>query len=301
MTCDVFVAGSLHLDVIVDAPRLPQLDETLMGSTVAYRFGGKGGNQAVAAARMGAATCMAGRVGNDGFADMLLRELDMAGVVRDQVTQGAGATGMSVAIVDNDGNYGAVVVSGVNRDIDMTGIVIPAGVRVVCLQNEIPEVANLAAARAAKNAGATVILNAAPALEVSPDLLGCVDVLAVNLVEAAAFSGAADPMEMAGDIAGLGAAIGIITLGRDGLVWCRKGEMANSEPPFSVLPVSTHGAGDMFIGALAAQLARGVALSGALRFAQAAAALQVSTPAESRNMISAESVDAFLAGQVSGR
>lgn len=301
MTCRVFVVGSLHLDVIVDAPRLPRLDETLMGSAVAYRFGGKGGNQAVAAARMGAATAMAGRVGNDGFAGLLLRELDREGVENGDVLQMPGATGMSVAIVDADGNYGAVVVSGVNADVEAGSIAVPDGVRVVCLQNEIPEAANLAAARAAKAAGAALVLNAAPARAISRDLLGFVDVLAVNRGEAAIFSNASDPSEMARELSGLGPEIAIVTLGKDGLVWCRKGKAPKPQPSFPVSPVSTHGAGDMFAGALAARLADGASLPQALRFAQAAAALHVSAPVESRGSISGQSVDAFLAAQAFSR
>lgn len=301
MTCDVLVVGSLHLDAVVNAPRLPQLDETLMGTAVAYRFGGKGGNQAVAAARMGAATCMSGRVGNDEFAKLLLRELDDAGVDRKGIQQGPGATGMSVAIMDDDGNYGAVVVSGVNRDIDATSIAVPTDVRVVCLQNEIPETINLAVARAAKAVGAIVILNAAPARNVSHDLFSDVDILAVNRVEAAVFSKADDPKEMARELQGLGPDIAIVTLGKDGLVWCKKGEPPNSEPAYSVPQVSTHGAGDMFIGALAARLADDAPLAGALRFAQAAAALHVSLQIENRRAITNERVDSFLEAQSSSR
>ncbi|MDH3264281.1 MAG: PfkB family carbohydrate kinase, partial [Paracoccaceae bacterium] len=110
----VWVVGSLHLDVIVEAPRLPRLDETLVGQGVSYRLGGKGGNQAVAAARMGAEVAMAGAVGSDAFAETLLAELDRAGVDRAGVARLPGASGMSVAILDATGGYGAVIVSAAN-------------------------------------------------------------------------------------------------------------------------------------------------------------------------------------------
>ncbi len=130
---EVFVVGALHLDVVVDAPHLPALDETVVGSAVAYRFGGKGGNQAAAAARMGARVAMAGRVGRDAFGERLLAELDAAGVCRSQVLQGTGASGMSVAIVDQRGDYGAVIVSGVNREIRPEDVTVPNCAKVVLL------------------------------------------------------------------------------------------------------------------------------------------------------------------------
>ena len=103
MACDVFVVGALHLDVIVNAPRLPRLDETLIGDAVDYAFGGKGGNQAVSAARMGAKTAMAGRVGNDRFGEQILAVLQSSGVDHTRVHSDDGASGMSVAIVDAGG------------------------------------------------------------------------------------------------------------------------------------------------------------------------------------------------------
>ncbi len=150
--------------------------------------GGKGGNQAVAAARMGARVAMAGRVGRDRFGGMILAALDEAGVERSGVLEMDGASGMSVAIVDARGDYGAVIVSGVNREI---GDVAVPSAKVVVLQNEVPEAVNLAVAEAAGDA--RVVLNAAPAREVDARLMARVDVLVVNRGEAAALAGVADP------------------------------------------------------------------------------------------------------------
>ena len=275
---EVLVVGALHLDVIVRAARLPGRDETLMGEAVRYAFGGKGGNQAVAAARLGAGVAMAGRVGDDGFAATILTALDAAGIDRRQVRAGSGASGMSVAILDSKGDYGAVVVSGVNREIAPDEIEIAPGTRVLLLQNEIPTAVNLAlAARLADPA--RLILNAAPAREVPGALLARTDCLVVNRVEAAMMTGMApdalDPGTAARALRDLGPEAVIVTLGGEGLAGHDAGG-AFRAPAFDVPVISTHGAGDAFTGALAARLAAGDAPRAAARFAQGAAALHVS-------------------------
>jgi ribokinase len=274
---EVFVVGALHLDVVVDAPHLPALDETVVGSAVAYRFGGKGGNQAVAAARMGARVAMAGRVGRDRFGGMILAALDEAGVERSGVLEVDGASGMSVAIVDARGDYGAVIVSGVNREIG--DVAVPASARVVVLQNEVPEAVNLSVAAAA--GAARVVLNAAPAREVDARLMARVDVLVVNRGEAAAMARTGDPEAAAVALRAKGPDVVIVTLGGEGLVSASgEGVVRMAAPRVEV--VSSHGAGDAFTGALAARLARGDGLAEALRFAQGAAALTVATAPERR-------------------
>jgi ribokinase len=288
---EVFVVGALHLDVVVDAPHLPALDETVVGSAVAYRFGGKGGNQAVAAARMGARVAMAGRVGRDRFGEMILAALDEAGVQRWGVLEVPGASGMSVAIVDAQGDYGAVIVSGVNREIG--DVAVPAGAKVVVLQNEVLEAVNLRVAAAAGDA--RVVLNAAPARELPAALMARVDVLVVNRGEAAALAGVADPEAAAVALRAKGPGVVIVTLGGDGLVAASaEGVVRMAAPRVEV--VSTHGAGDAFTGALAARLAKGDALAEALRFAQGAAALTVATDPERRGALTDGKVRAFLSG-----
>jgi len=293
----IFVCGSLHLDVIVNAPHLPRVDETVVGDRVAYAFGGKGGNQAVAAARMGAATAMAGSVGDDAFGAQLLAGLDAAAVDRAQVRLDPGASGMSVAVVGPDGGYGAIIVSGANLHIDASSVHVPDGTRVVLLQNEIPEAVNLAVARLARSEGAEVILNAAPARMVAPALLALIDVLVVNRIEAADLLGlsetALDLTQAAKDLSAFGPRSCLITLGADGLMLAEHGRVA-ALPAHPVEVVSTHGAGDAFLGALAAERARGTDFAEAVRFGQAAAALHVSTRIKARAMLDADQVRAFL-------
>jgi ribokinase len=284
----VLVAGSLHLDVVVETPRLPRLDETLIGAAVAYRAGGKGLNQALAAARMGAATAMAGAVGQDAFAGDLLAALDRGGVDRHAVEARPGASGMSVALIRPDGEYAAVVVSAAN--LAYSGeTAIPPGTRILLLQNEVPEAANLMLARAARKASVTVILNAAPARPLPDALATLLDLLVVNRVEAQDLAGTADPAGAARLLAARVPRV-IVTLGAGGLVGHGpQGTFAQASP--QVATVSSHGAGDAFLGALAAFWSDDLAAT--TRLAQAAAALTVATHPDRRDEITAARVLAF--------
>lgn len=288
----VLVLGALHHDVVVDAPALPREDETLKGTGVDYRFGGKGGNQAVAAARIGARVQMAGRIGSDAAGQGMLSVLAQAGVDHSLVTQGQAASGMSVAITLPDGNYGAVIVSGANLEND--GVVPPSdGPRVVLIQNEIPAGANrrLAASLAPED---VLIWNAAPAVGMDPALAARCDLLLVNRVEAGDMTGSDDPETAAqalfpqikGDV--------IVTLGGAGALLCTSAGLARFDA-LRVKVVSTHGAGDMFAGSLAARLAAGERPDQALRFAMVAAGLFVSSPIAEREQVTPERVQAYLA------
>lgn len=303
MSVDVLVVGSLHRDVVVDAPRLPRLDETLPGSGFRLVLGGKGANQAVAAARMGARTAMAGRVGRDDFGDDLLAGLDSAHVDRTHVARDADAgSGMSVAIVTEGGEYGAVIVSGANlalRAEDALGAIRELKPRVLLIQNEIPAEANRAAAREAAMAGAAVVWNAAPAREPDDALIACVSVLLVNRVEAATMAGVpvASPDDAAAAARLLSAPTRdtIVTLGVAGAIHAATDGTLTPVPAIAVEARSAHGAGDMFAGALAARLAAGETVRDALSFATGAAALFVASAEEERAAIDAAAVRGFLA------
>jgi len=290
----ILVAGSLHLDVIVEASGLPRPDQTLTGQSVSYAFGGKGGNQAVASARAGAAAHMAGAVGSDDFAVTLRAALDAGGVGRDGVQSHPGASGMSVAIVDPAGVYAAVIVSGANLLFRPEAVVFPRDCGALVLQNEVPEAANLYLARCAASAGIRVILNAAPARGISVELFKLLDLLVVNRGEAADLLGLKEaglnPVTAVKALAALGPKASIITLGADGLA---SGGFTQAAFPAKV--ISTHGAGDSFIGALAAEWSRGAALDQAARFAQGAAALHVATPVAERSRIDEAMIRSRLA------
>jgi ribokinase len=278
---DVIVCGSLHLDIMLYAPHLPRPDETVAGQRWGQQCGGKGGNQAVMAARAGARTAMIGRVGNDDFGARLRRHLDAAGVdARAVSVDPAAGSGMSAAIVQDDGDYGAVIVSGSNLWIDPDNLAsqwaMLGGARVLVLQNEIPETVNIAAAAAARAAGASAILNAAPARVMSDALLGAVDILVVNRVEAAMLSGC-EVFDRDSAFAALKELVApgrsvIVTLGGAGVVAQSAGAAPIFMPPKAVQVVSTHGAGDCFIGAFAARIAKGDRTDQAAAFANGVAA-----------------------------
>ena len=282
---DVIVCGSLHLDIMVEAPHLPRLDETAVGRSWAQVCGGKGGNQAVQAARLGARTAMIGRIGRDDFGQRLLANLDRAGVDRSEVaTDPQAGSGMSVASIDAQGDYGAVIVSGSNLAIAPEAVAVSwqrlGGARVLVLQNEVPHDVNLAAAKIARDTGATVLLNAAPARELGADLADLVDVLVVNRIEAEMLSGrpVADRAAAIAALPALGSAARtvIVTLGAGGLVLAEPGAAPYEISALPVTVVSTHGAGDCFTGALACRLAQGAGMREACGFANTQAGAFVS-------------------------
>ncbi|MBV8176819.1 MAG: ribokinase [Verrucomicrobia bacterium] len=299
----VVVVGSLHLDIIVHAPDRPKKGETLPGSGWGYKAGGKGGNQAVAAAQFGARTSMVGRVGNDDFGGRLLNHLKSAGVDTAHVcTDPVTGSGISVAIIDAEGDYGAVIVSGANlrlsnEDLDVARDVI-RNAQVLVLQNEVPELANAAAAKLAREYGVRVIMNAAPARPLGPDLVANIDLLIVNAVEAEMICGVAvKSLPAATEAAAiLSNQFGAVVVTAGGLGWAMgvAGKTPYAESAHRVELVDTHGAGDLFIGALAARCASGVPLTEAVHFANAAAALFVSVPVHQKNTLTSEKVTTFL-------
>ena len=285
----VVVLGSLHYDIMVDAPDRPRKGETVTGRRWQPKAGGKGGNQAVAAAKAGERTRMIGAVGRDDFGDALLANLDRAGVDRAGVAVLAGlGSGMSVAIFDDEGDYGAVIVSGANLAIvaDQCGEAQLRGSAVLVLQNEIPEAINLAAAGVARRLGLLTILNAAPARPFATGLLALVDLLVVNAVEAEMLGGgqvrsAAEALAAAEALTAHAPAV-VVTAGGEGLAYADRAGARHVVETIPVVVASTHGAGDMFVGTLATARAGGAPILEALRMANAAAARLVATPEDRR-------------------
>jgi ribokinase len=278
---DVIVVGSLHLDIVVKASHLPSLDETVRGQSWSRVCGGKGGNQACWASKLGAKTAMISRVGDDDFGRTLRANLQATGVDHRAVTTDTSAgSGMSVAILEKTGSYGAVIVSGANLNItsDETVAVINqfSGARLLLLQNEINETVNIAAAQYAKSKGLDVILNAAPARAINPALANCIDILIVNRVEVEMMSGLKvdnriDAVTACQKLRTIAKQI-VITLGAEGLVY-QDGEAAPVEVlPHPVTVISTHGAGDCFTGQLAAALAGGATFADSIMLANQTAA-----------------------------
>ena len=288
----VTVLGSLHYDIMVVAPDRPRKGETVTGRSWHPKCGGKGGNQAVAAAKAGAKTFMIGAVGADDFGQALLANLDRRGVDRSavRVADSAGS-GMSVAIFDADGDYGAVIVSGSNLTLGPDDVEAADGLiartSILLLQNEVPDTANIAAAGAVKAAGGRVIFNAAPARPLPDALKALVDVLVVNAIEAEYLAGTPviDTLDGAADAAGLLLShfpSVVVTAGGEGVAYADRSGLTFALPGIRVKVESTHGAGDEFIGAMAAALARGAATRDAVSAGNAAAATLVGTPESER-------------------
>jgi ribokinase len=285
----VIVVGSLHYDIMVDAPDRPRKGETIAGRRWSPKFGGKGGNQAAAARRQGVPTAMVGAVGDDSFGAALLAGLDRAKVDRTNVAvvRGVGS-GMSVAIFDADGDYGAVIVSGANLAIapGQAGMELLSQGKVLVLQNEITEAVNEAVARHARDLGVTTILNAAPARPFTTNLPDLVDILIVNAIEAQMLGG--------GDVSSLESAACaaerlavtfksvVVTAGGDGVAGFDRSGRSVKLPGVKVVVENTHGAGDTLVGTLAARMAVGDSFDVALSIANKEAARLVSTPEKER-------------------
>ena len=288
MAGKILVVGSLHLDVIVHSSRLPKPDETLLGDKVSYRFGGKGGNQALAAAKIDVQVFMAGRIGTDNFGKQIYDTLSNQNINLDGLKIVDEATGMSVALIGSDGIYSAVVVSGVNQTIDLSEIAVPDDLTVLVLQNEINTDANFEIIKKVPKS-TFVILNAAPALTPNKDVFERIDLLSVNQLEAKMLLNEEpsifNNLDALRKLQNLGPKEVIITLGAEGYTGISKNGEIFSEPGIKVDVLSTHGAGDSFVGTLAAFICKGEPINIAAQYAQASSALHVKTPIDQREKI----------------
>ena len=288
MAGKILVVGSLHLDVIVHSSRLPKPDETLLGEKVSYRFGGKGGNQALAAAKIDVQVFMAGRIGTDNFGKQIYDTLSNQNINLDGLKIVDEATGMSVALIGSDGIYSAVVVSGVNQKIDLSEITVPDDLYVLVLQNEINTDANFEIIKKVPKS-TFVILNAAPALTPNKDFFERIDLLIVNQLEAKMLLNEElsifNNLDALRKLQNLGPKEVIITLGAEGYTGISKNGEIFSEPGIKVDVLSTHGAGDSFVGTLAAFICKGEPINIAAQYAQASSALHVKTPIDQREKI----------------
>jgi ribokinase len=274
----IVVFGSINLDLVARVERLPHEGETMAGTAFAALPGGKGANQALAARRAGAAVAMAGAVGADGFAATALRELVASGVDLQWVRHVEAPTGVALIHVDSAGRNAITIVAGANAAADPTGIpdaALRAGTTLV-LQFEVPMQAVIAIASRAKQTGSRVILNAAPAGKLSPELLAALDVLIVNELEAAAIAAMhampPKPEDFAAAFHRRYSCAVVVTLGAKGAIAAVDDELLTVEAP-KVEVVDTTGAGDALVGALAAALDRGVDWTRAIAEAIAAGSL----------------------------
>ncbi|MFY1695334.1 MULTISPECIES: ribokinase [unclassified Solwaraspora] len=291
----IAVVGSANMDLVATAPRLPQPGETLLGSDFVMVPGGKGANQAIAAARAGGDCVFLGAVGSDAFGVTLTGRLARSGVDTGQLRVVYGASGVAVVMVNAAGENAIVVTPGANAAFH--GLTEPelAAVRaadVLVAQLEIPLETVLAATTAARQAGARVILNAAPARPLPAELLDTVDLLVVNDAEARAIAGAGQE-----DPAALLTAVrrAVLTLGAQGAWYVDRDGTHEHVPAFAVETVDSTAAGDAFTGALAVAWGEGRDLVSAVRWASAAGAACVRRLGASVSLPQRAEIDA-LAG-----
>ena len=303
MTAKIVVVGSFNADLVSYMERMPRPGETVHGERFATGAGGKGSNQAVAAARLGAEVTFIGRVGNDVFAELAYEIWDAEGVNRQFVKRDRDvATGVAPILVDSSGENMIVVVLGANKRIQQSDIdaarerIAEADMLVVQLEVNLDIVPY--ALQTAKAHGVATILNPAPAAAISAETIQLADYLTPNEIELETLS--------SGDVADVASAAralltrddqtAVVTLGAEGAQIITPGDSIRV-PSFTVDAVDTTGAGDTFNAALAVGLSEGKALEDAVRFANAAAALCVTKPGAADSAPRREDVDALYLGQ----
>lgn len=278
----VVVYGSINTDLIAYTPTLPTKGETLLGNSYLMALGGKGANQAVAAARLKADVHMVGHVGDDTFGRLVLNQLAGFGVevsrvemIRDQ------GTGLAMISVDDNGDNTIIVLSGANMDFDQKDVErtqdLFSDAQVLLLQLEVPVEADLAVARAAHEQGVRVIVDPAPAAHLPEEMYRIADIMTPNEVETEMMVGirpvSPDEASDAADrLRSRGLDTAVITLGSGG-VFCASGTESIHLPAFQVDAIDTVGSGDAFNGGLAVALSEGLPIDQALTWGAAAGAL----------------------------
>ncbi len=285
---DVFVMGSINQDFVLKVGRRARPGETVTDAVLSTHNGGKGANQAAAAALLGASVAFLGRVGDDGFGEPLVRALREKGVDTALVREAEDAsTGTAFITVTADGENAITVAPGANRRLTPQDVsaaretIHEASVLVV--QMEIPRETVRRAVEVAGEEGTRVVLNLAPPFEVPRAVLVGLDTLVVNEHEAAFLlghpvEGVQGALEAATDLLALGPRSAVVTVGADGAVYAEgetSGESSEHVPAPRTEVVDTTGAGDAFVGALAFRLARGDALKEAVSYAVRAGAAAV--------------------------
>jgi ribokinase len=295
----LLVFGSINVDLLFKVEALARPGETVLCPGYELAAGGKGANQAIAAARAGARVRMVGRVGDDSFGDFARAALAAAGVDGTHVRTSDKATGIAVIGIDRAAENQIMVASGANLDTraeDVADAVLGPGVTVLC-QNEVPSAATWALLARARARGARTILNLAPAGDLPPTVLQSLDLLVVNEVEAGAVVKGAvpgDPAALARELAARHALTCVVTLGSAGALAIGP-ESAHRLAILPVTPVDTTGAGDAFVGVLAATLDQGHELLTGLARASVAAGLACTRVGAQTSQPTAAEIEARLA------
>jgi len=298
----IIVFGSINIDLVTRVAEIPKPGETVLGPTYDAYPGGKGANQALAAARGGARVTLVGAVGSDSFAFAALALLKADGVDCSHVAFLDEPTGTGFITIDSHGENAIVVASGANRRAHASQLLglVHAG-DYLLLQREVPDAESQAAARAARAAGAKIILNLAPAAIISAEYIQTLDMIVMNEHEAGVLAKAHGLDATTPEAAGRAlhekfALTTIVTLGGDGAVAFEQGQRLGVAAP-KVELVDTTAAGDTFVGALAAALHRGHTLTDALPYAIAAGSLACTRAGAQPSIPYLHDIVAFIARQ----
>jgi ribokinase len=296
----VVVFGSINVDLVTRVARFPQPGETIAAQSFAVYSGGKGANQALAAALAGATVQLYGAVGRDAFAEVALELLVAAGVELKGVVRVSEPTGCATILVDAQAENSIVIAAGANARAEPEAVAdaMLGAATTLVLQQEVPEAANASLVTRARSRGARVLLNAAPARAVPLDVLRQLDVLVVNESEAAAlatlYRWPLEPMALASAAAAVSPRLAVVvTLGGKGAIACRAAERWSATAP-EVRVVDTTGAGDAFVGTLAAALDRRASLRAALGRAVAAGTLACTMHGAQPSLPDSAAVDQLL-------
>ena len=273
----ILVVGSSNIDLVASVDRLPSRGETVLGYRFAQSFGGKGANQAVAAARAGAEVAFLSKLGADANGRLIEQHLAAQGLSRPILLRDAEfPTGVAMILVDHSGENQIAVVPGSNGRLTPADLrqhrELIAGARVLLLQMEIPRETVFEALRLGRECGLTTILNPAPAAPLPSDPLRLIDILTPNESEAQALTGSADPAEAARILTDRGVGTVVVTCGANG-AFLATGNDVTHIPGFLVETIDSTGAGDAFNGAVACAVAEGVPIKSAIVRANAAGAL----------------------------
>lgn len=285
------------MDIVFSVERIPAPGETLLAESMANYPGGKGLNQAVAAARAGAVTTFIGAVGMDGNGDALASTMADAGIDGSLLRRPNAASGQAFIVVADSGENTIIVASGVNAEVtsltDSERNAISDS-SLLLMQLELPQTVVLEAASAARAAGVTVMLNAAPARELPDELIELLDYLIVNEHEACLI-GHSEDLAIASRTLSCRVGRVVVTIGSEGSVLYDEGEEVARVPARNVQAIDTTGAGDTYCGAFAAAIAEGKSFLDAATFATSAAALSVQMLGAVPSIPSRERIDALAA------
>ena len=297
---NIIVIGSLNADLVVRAPRFPEPGETISGEDLAIIPGGKGANQAVAAARQGSSVAMLGRVGSDSFGPTLTQNLQKNNVDTAHVLTDESATGTAIIVVDADGQNSIVLSPGANGKVTSSDVeaISFQDVDALLLQLEIPIETVIHAASLARQNSVRVILNPAPAQPLPDSLLADVDILVPNESELQLLSGQSvtdidSAKSAARSLLEKGVKTVIVTLGANGALLVTDGQ-ATHIPTFKVDVIDTTAAGDAFIGGLAAALLKGKSMEDSVRYGNASGALAATKFGAQPSLPTADKVEQLL-------